>query len=101
GFRLNHDGQRTLPWKAVVSERTPHSIRRIDCQVFLRLLEFFQEPVLEDINLVGIRNNPLVHASVADVPDLEHIATSQCPLNAEVPGHYIGLADVLIQSVYP
>ena len=67
----------------------------------LRLLEFLQEPVLKDIDLVGVRDDPLVHAAVAEIPDFEHVARAQCPLNAEVPRHHVGLVDVLIQAVYP
>ena len=42
-----------------------------------------------------------MHAPVAHISDFEDVVTSQCPLNAEVPRHHVGLADVLIQAVYP
>src|SRR6185436_2553042 len=81
--------------------RAASLVRHADCQVLLGVLEFSQEPILEDIDLAGVRNDPLVHAPVAEIPDFEHIAPAQCPLNAEIPRHHIGLADVLIQTVHP
>ena len=99
--RSRHDGQRSLPGQAIVGKCIPHTVCLVDGQVFLRLLEFLEEPVLKDIDLVGVRDDPLVHAAVAEIPDFEHVARAQCPLNAEVPRHHVGLADVLVQAVYP
>src|SRR5262249_14799034 len=58
--RAGEDGQRELSGQPVVRKRSAAAIRLVDSQIVLRVLEFVQESVFEDIYFVDVVAEPLV-----------------------------------------
>src|SRR5579859_6155814 len=83
--------------RRIVSKRV-NPVRLVDGQIGLRVLEFAQESVLDDIDFIRIDVNPLMDASVSHISDFEHIAVAKLPLNPEVPFLNVWLLDVGIES---
>src|SRR5262249_42742214 len=77
------DGQRHLARPSLIL-KTVDAGRRIDNQIVLRVLEFLEESIFEDIDFVQIARAPGEMRLIADVADVEYGVVPQLALDAEV-----------------
>ncbi len=89
-------GSGDCPANPLFANEFPLPAGLINGQIVLRVLEFRQEAVLEDIHLVQVFTKPGVVRLVAHIADFKRAAASQLPLDAEVPVFHVRLADVRV-----
>src|SRR5262249_16215773 len=76
-----------LAWKTGIAEIASGAAVRVcgpkDCQVILRIPEFFEKAVLEDVHLVDLFTEPSIDGAVPNVRDLKHAVFDYLTLNTE------------------
>ena len=78
------DRQRHLPRQPVVREAGA-SVRSVDREIGLRVLELLEESVFEDVHFVQVVRPPHVAAAIPQVAGLDDGARTDFSLDADVP----------------